>query len=160
MAWWISHHQFSSPHYHLCLCDQPLGWFSKHIYTGTECRWRVIFNIDEPYPKAKKRGRTRCQERKSQNTKKPKDLLMIIRNRFFSCWIGWFYKTFYYIFLLLLIVITWGINGLFGRESLITMSKRILISGMKVGWWGLLKTDVDWVFNGTMKDFWGDSHVG
>ena len=45
---------------------------------------------------------------------------------------GDFIKLFIIFFLLLLIVITWGINGLFGRESLITMGKRVLMSEIKV----------------------------
>lgn len=79
---------------------RPTTWmiFKTHIHWD-RVQMKGNFQYWWAIPESKKkRGRTRCQERKSQNTKKPKDLLMIIRNRFFSCWIGWFYKTFYYIF--------------------------------------------------------------
>lgn len=83
MGWWISHHVdvFCGSNYHLRLHGQSLETHTHTQHIGRECRWRVIFNIDE-------KGRTQAKKRKSQNIirQKAKDLSAIIRNRFFSWW--------------------------------------------------------------------------
>lgn len=85
--------------------DIIVDGFSKHFQTHTNThkmkqREQVQMKGNFQYwwaePWKKKEAEPKPKERKSQTIirQKAKDLLVIIKNRFFSCWIGWFYKLF------------------------------------------------------------------
>ena len=106
----LYHHLHSSVHplyASVCVYEPGSSWMKTQWFlyeneknikhsTLSECRWRVIFNIDEPWVQGiggwdkmivEKKAKWDRQEKSKHHSPKPNelDLLMIIKNRFLCC---------------------------------------------------------------------------